>query len=290
MKGKFRKNDNDNILFVTSRCSNNCIMCCQPPSADSNYPSLLAYNNHLIDTADPDTEEICITGGEPTLIGEDLFSYMDKIWSNLPNVTIQILTNGRKFSDISYLSDFIKHIKGKIYFGIPLHSDNYIDHDFISGANNSFYQTIEGLHNLGKLHYDIELRIILLKQNAERLPKISDFIIMNLPFVSQVSFMGLEIIGHAYDNFDLVAIHPSLLKDNLSKAVYILEDSGIKPRIFNLPLCLLPEHLWIYSCKSISNWKLKYADQCESCFLKNNCCGLFSTSLISWNHVVPFHL
>ena len=84
MKDKFRKGDNDNLLFVTSRCSNKCIMCCQPPSVDKDYSSLFAYNMHLIESADPDTDEICITGGEPTLIGDDLFKYMDKIWSILP--------------------------------------------------------------------------------------------------------------------------------------------------------------------------------------------------------------
>ena len=290
MKDKFRKGDNDNLLFVTSRCSNKCIMCCQPPSVDKDYSSLFAYNMHLIESADPDTDEICITGGEPTLIGDDLFKYMDKIWSILPNVSIHILTNGRVFSNVSFLGEFLKHIKGKISFGIPIHADNFIDHDFISGAHDSFFQTLEGLHNLGKLNYNIELRVILIKQNVERLSKMAEFITLNLPFVSQVSFMGLEIIGFAYDNFEQVFVHPSYYMDNLSKAIFILKDSGMKPYIFNLPLCLLPESLWFYSCKSISNWKVKYASQCKSCFVKSNCCGLFSTSQISWDNIKPIHL
>ena len=289
MKDRFRKGDNDNVLFVTSRCSNQCIMCCQPPSVDSDYATLFSHNMQLIECADSDTDEICITGGEPTLIGDDLFKYMEKIWECLPNTTIQLLSNGRAFSNISYLSDFISHVKGKIYFGIPVHSDNFVDHDFIAGAHNSFYQTIEGLQNLGKLHYDIEIRIILLKQNVTRLPQIADFIIMNLPFVSQVSFMGLEIIGNAYNNYMDIVEEPSGFVDSLSKAISVLDDCKIKSRIFNLPLCLIPEDLWIYTCKSISQWKIKYTKRCNSCVVKQNCCGIFSTSQIEWDNITPLH-
>lgn len=85
-------------------------MCCQPPSVDSNYATLFSHNMQLIECADPDTDEICITGGEPTLIGDDLFQYMEKIWECLPNTTIQLLSNGRAFASIPYLSDFISHI------------------------------------------------------------------------------------------------------------------------------------------------------------------------------------
>ena len=289
MKDRFRKGDNDNVLFVTSRCSNRCIMCCQPPSVDSNYATLFSHNMQLIECAAPDTDEICITGGEPTLIGDDLFQYMEKIWECLPNTTIQLLSNGRAFASIPYLSDFISHIKGKIYFGVPVHSDNPVDHDLIAGAHNSFYQTIEGLQNLGKLRYDIEIRIILLKQNVDRLPQIANFIVMNLPFVSQVSFMGLEIIGNAYNNYPDIIEKPSCFAASLSKAISVLDNCKIKPRIFNLPLCLIPENLWIYTCRSISQWKIKYTKQCNSCVVKQNCCGLFSTSKIEWDNITPLH-
>lgn len=287
MRYKFRKGDNDNILFVTSRCSNQCIMCCQPPAADRDYASLVARNMNLIETADSDTDEICITGGEPTLIGKDLFAYMDKIWNRLPEVSIHLLTNGRAFSSVSYLSEFISHIRGRICFGIPIHSDNCVDHDYIAGAHNSFYQTADGLQNLGKLHYDIELRVILIKQNVTRLPQIAEFIVMNLPFVSQVSFMGLEITGSALTNFDAIVAQPYLFTKSLSRAIRILTNCNIRSRIFNLPLCLIPKGVWPYSCRSISNWKLKYSKKCRTCAVKSECCGMFSTSSIELNDINP---
>lgn len=287
MRDKFRKGDNDNILFVTSRCSNQCIMCCQPPAADRDYASLVARNMNLIETADSDTDEICITGGEPTLIGKDLFAYMDKIWDCLPEVDIHLLTNGRAFSSVSYLSEFISHIRGRICFGIPIHSDNCVDHDYIAGAHNSFYQTVDGLQNLGKLHYDIELRVILIKQNVTRLPQIAEFIVMNLPFVSQVSFMGLEITGYAATNFSKIVEQPSNFMELLDRTIHILTDCHIRARIFNLPLCLLPSKLWPFASKSISNWKLKYPRLCKSCAVKQHCCGLFSTSQLKWDNIKP---
>ena len=162
--------------------------------------------------------------------------------------------------------------------GIPLHSDNPIDHDYIAGAKSSFYETLKGIHNLGLLGFNIELRVILLQQNCQRLPKIAEFISLNLPFVSQVSIMGLEITGYAEKRFQEVWIDPMFCTTELARAVASLEQSRIQVRLFNIPLCLLPPQLWNYSCRSISNWKQTYFAVCERCKVKEQCCGMFSTS------------
>ena len=243
MTDKFKKGSNDNVLFVTSACSNRCIMCCQPPKYCDDSEQLFQKNLSVIASADVDTDYVCITGGEPTLIGDKLFIYMHNIWERMSDAEIHLLTNGRKYADVEYLTAFVKNVKGNMVLGIPLHSDNPIDHDYIASAKDSFYETMKGLHNLGLLGFNIELRVILLQQNYQRLPKIAEFISLNLPFVSQVSIMGLEITGYA-----------------------------------NLPLCLLPQQLWEYACRSISDWKQTYLAACEKCKVKEKCCGMFSTS------------
>lgn len=253
-------------------------MCCQPPKNCDDSDYLFQKNIVLIASADADTDYICITGGEPTLIGDKLFPYMHKIWERMPDAKIHLLTNGRKFADVEYLTAFVKNVKGNTVLGIPLHSDNPIDHDYIAGAKGSFYETLKGLHNLGLLGFNIELRVILLQQNYHRLPKIAEFIALNLPFVSQVSIMGLEVTGYAEKRFQEIWIEPLFCSYELIKAVVYLEQSRIQVRLFNIPLCLLPQQLWNYACRSISNWKQTYFSICEGCKVKEQCCGMFCTS------------
>lgn len=278
MTDKFKKGSNDNALFVTSACSNRCIMCCQPPKHGDDSDILFQKNLAVITSAEKETDYVCITGGEPSLIGDKLFIYMHKIWERMPDAEIHLLTNGRKFAEVEYLTAFVNSVKGNMVLGIPLHSDNPIDHDYVAGAKGSFYETLKGLHNLGLLGFNIELRVILLQQNYQRLPKIAEFITLNLPFVSQVSIMGLEITGSAEKRFHEVWIDPMFCTNELKRAVAYLEQSRIQVRLFNLPLCLLPQQLWNYSCRSISNWKQTYLATCDKCEVKEQCCGVFKTS------------
>ena len=287
MTDKFKKGSNDNTLFVTSACSNRCIMCCQPPKREDDSNHLFQKNLALIASADVETDYVCITGGEPTLIGDKLFVYMHKKWERMPDVEIHLLTNGRKFAIEEYLATFHKNVKGKMVLGIPLHSDNPIDHDCIAGAKESFYDTLKGLHNLGLLGFDVELRVILLQQNYQRLPKIAEFIALNLPFVSQVSIMGLEITGYAEKRFQEVWIDPAFCPRELAETIDCLEQSRIQVRLFNIPLCLLPRQLWSYACRSISNWKQTYIHVCEGCKVKEQCCGMFSTSKLFSRFISP---
>lgn len=285
MKDNFLKGANDNIIFCTSFCNNNCIMCCQPPL--QNDDSNLHYINNLIKIkkSATDIDYICITGGEPTLSCR-LFDYMDAIWDRMPDCTIHLLSNGRNFADISYLKKFYKKTVGKICIGIPIHSDNALDHDIIAGSKGSFYETIKGLHNLGVLGYDIELRIIIMKCNVNRIVKIAEFIIKNLPFVSQVSFMGLEITGKAFDNYQKLFVEQEEYNTQLIKAIRMLDSCKIHSKIFNIPLCLLNNDLWQYTCKSISNWKKTNLSTCKECLMIEECCGIFSTSKIISNQII----
>ena len=77
-------NSNDNVLFVTSRCSNRCIMCCQPPSNVNDLDRNYEKNIKLIDSAPKDLQSLGITGGEPTLLGDRLFTLISHLKNTLP--------------------------------------------------------------------------------------------------------------------------------------------------------------------------------------------------------------
>lgn len=59
----------DNVLFLTESCNCNCIMCPQPPKKHDKF--LTDTANVVLDLIrNRDIKSICITGGEPTLLGD----------------------------------------------------------------------------------------------------------------------------------------------------------------------------------------------------------------------------
>ena len=279
MRDWFDIHSNDNALFTTAMCSNRCLMCCQPPQKKDDIDSLWGKNIHLIETAPKELPSIGITGGEPTLLGDHFFELIHHIREMLPETEIHILSNGRAFSDKTFTAKLSEIGPEKILLGIPLHSDNQPDHDFIAGSKGAYTETLLGLYNLARWSMDIELRVVLTKLNYKRLPQLAHFIYRNLPFVRYVSLMGLEYTGYTIKNAAQVWIDPVEMAQPLSEATRFLASAGLNVSIFNLTQCVLPEIIWPYARKSISDWKNRYEPFCEYCRVKNKCCGLFSTSI-----------
>mgnify|MGYP002577852005 CR=1 FL=1 len=271
---------NDNALFITSQCNNRCIMCCQPPLQRNDLDGYFVKNMALVDSAPTELASIGITGGEPTLLGDRLFDLIRHIRSRLPNTEIHLLTNGRMFANKEYVRKLADCGTDKILLGIPLHSDNSAEHDAITQVHGSFDETMLGLYNLGRFDFGIELRVVITKMNYRRLPKLPNFIYRNLPFVEFISLMGLEYTGYTIKNSDSVWIDPLDYQTELAQAVIGLRDWRMDVSIFNLPRCVLPETLWSFARKSISDWKTKFLDICQKCAEKQECCGLFTTSRI----------
>ena len=253
-------------------------MCCQPPVKKGDIDFFFEKNIRLIDSAPIELPTIGITGGEPTLLGERLFDLIVHIRKRLPNTHIQILSNGRQFADGVYAEKLAQVSEGMVIVGVPFHSDSPIIHDCIAGAKNAYNQTLIGLYNLAANDIDIELRVVLTKQNYQRLPQMARFISKNLAFVSSVAFMAMEDIGYTIKNHDLVWIEPTDYMPELQQAVQYLSQLEFDVSLFNLPLCLLQGNLRPFAKQSISDWKNKYLPICDTCTAKSECCGFFSTS------------
>ena len=190
-------NSRHNALMATERCNHRCIMCPQPPiSIDVDKTP---FNLKLISLFDKSTNEIGITGGEPTLIGDNLFILISAIKKQLPKASISLLTNAVKFSDKDFALKLAKCKHPDLQIDIPLFSDIANEHNQIVGAK-TFYKTVKGLYNLALFHQRIGIRIVINKMTYRRLPQFADFIYHNFPFVSQVAFMQMEVaeIGRAH--------------------------------------------------------------------------------------------
>ena len=263
-------------------------MCCQPPVKRNDIDFFYEKNIRLIDSAPIELPTIGITGGEPTLLGDRLFDLIAHIRKRLPNTHIQILSNGRQFADGPYAEKLAQVSEGMVIVGVPFHSDSPIIHDRIAGAKNAYNQTLLGLYNLAANDIDIELRIVLTKQNYQRLPQMARFISKNLAFVSTVAFMAMEDIGYTIKNRNLIWIEPLDYMPQLQQAVQYLAQLEFDVSLFNLPLCLLPEVLRPFAKQSISDWKNKFLPLCDTCTVKSQCCGFFFTSHSTFYGIRPF--
>lgn len=287
MRGDFRIDSNDNTLFTTARCNNNCIMCCQPPHPNDDIEELFERNLQIINRSPKDIPVVGISGGEPSLLGGRLVDLIQHIRETLPTSDIHILTNGRNFKDIDFAKRVAEASDEKLFVGIPLHSDYFRDHDIIAGAKEAYNETIAGIFNLAALGAIVELRVVINRLNYTRLPQMAEFIHKNLPFVAWTAFMGMEYIGHAISNEHNIWIEPIEYANQLEKAVLTLAQWRKEVAVYNIPLCLLSPSIHPYAQKSISDWKNKYLPKCDNCAVKSNCCGLFTTSLKPFNGITP---
>ena len=276
---------NDNTIFCTSMCNNRCIMCCQPPHTHNDIEELYWDNIERINNAPSDLPLLCLTGGEPTLLGDKLISLISCIREKLPQTEILLLTNARLFSDEEYAANVATAGEGHLFVGTELHSDFANDHDYIAGKENAYKETVIGMYNLAAHDIEIELRVIICKENFTRLNHIAQFIHKNLPFVGKIAFMGMECVGYAYDNYESVWVDPMDYSNVLEDAVRFLSEWRYNVNIYNIPLCLLPEGIRQFSRQSISDWKNEYSDLCDNCLKKRDCCGLFSTSIIPYQRL-----
>jgi His-Xaa-Ser system radical SAM maturase HxsC len=177
----------------------------------------------------------------------------------------------------------------RLMLGIPVYADYYQVHDYIVQAENAFYQTILGLHNLARYNQRLEVRVVLHKQSIPRLTRLAKYIYKNLPFVEHVTFMGLEYVGYTPHNIEKLWIDPYDYQDELGESVEFLAGQGMHVSIYNTPLCVLPERLWKFARKSISDWKNDYLPECSSCLKLNECGGLFTWNLKKHsNQIRPF--
>ncbi len=277
---------NDNAILVTNRCNCSCIMCPQPPRNDPEH--IYEQTLFLISLMkDKEGRVLGITGGEPTILGDRLVRLIELCRKRLPNTLLTLLTNGRRLNDFEFTRNLASIGWPNLRFEIGLYADNDAEHDSIVGVGGSFYESIEGLHNLGLLGQPAGLRTVLHALTVERLVQFSEFVYRNLPFVFQVAFMGIETTGMAKDNLSFLWVDPFDYRDMLSVAVYHLHRRRIPVSIYNLQLCLLPPDLWRFARRSISDWKETYLPLCEDCFVKNRCCGIFGTGERNSLHINP---
>lgn len=271
------KQSNHNALFLTEACNASCKMCPQPPKAHD--PFHIEVAGKILDLLQQDeVSNICITGGEPTLLGKKFVSLLNRCVTEHPGATIEVLTNGQTLANF----DFVKQLAGvathNVRFCVSLHADVDELHDEIVQTDGAFHRVHSGLFNLARFGLRTEVRFVVCKDNYVRLPKLPEFFFRTYPFVEHFAIMGLEMTGCAEVNAEEVWIDPVDYQVELAGFVIEAIRRSLPFSLYNYQRCIIPEISWPYARHSISDWKQDYISVCGVCKEKDECGGVFTTS------------
>lgn len=276
-------------LFVTNICNSNCIMC--PMSEYSRRKQLenhLSWIKEYIKLLPDDIYYINITGGEPTFLKDNLIDILYLIRCKYDNVQSQMLSNGRSFSDFNFVQKIVDASLTGMRFAIPLHSSNQAIHDSITQSKNSFIQTDKGIRNLLKLDQKVEIRIVLSKENVGSTFETASYIINNYKGVFCVNFIAMEMMGNAVVNRERLWLDYDEIFKRIRPAVDLLIRHGIDVQLYNFPLCMVDRGYWSIAVNSITDYKIRYFDECDNCSVKSICGGWFySTKQVMNPKVYP---
>lgn len=194
-------------LRLSRACNNKCLFCLDSDSHDNaifGYDYLCRQMKNGYNLKSKSKQRIVLSGGEPTLNLDfiKLIRYAKKLGFN----KIQTITNGRMFCYPKYIKEAKAAGLDEITFSI--HGHNQQLHDYLTGINGSFRQTIAGLKNALALGFIVNIDIVINKQNYKQLLKMIKF------------FYSLGV-----SEFDLLTVMPygRAWQPNFSRLLYDLD-------------------------------------------------------------------
>jgi MoaA/NifB/PqqE/SkfB family radical SAM enzyme len=215
-------------------CNNQCAFCVQGRKRDI-LPAkdIEEVRKSLAEARELGKTEVVLTGGEPTMHPQ--FLDLVKIARDLGFVDIQIQTNGRMFA---YLDFCMKTIEaGATQFSPALHGSSSEIHDFLTDAEGSFMQTIQGIKNLKRLGQYVLTNTVITSKNYQDLPDIAR-IFVDLG-VDQFQFAFVHILGTADKNKDWLVPRKSDIAPFVREGLEIGKVAGKKVTAEAIPYCLM---------------------------------------------------
>ena len=276
----YQSTSNNNAILLTMKCNSNCVMCpCSEKSRKYGFISSIDRLREILMYTPKNAEYITITGGEPWLIRDDMFEFMKILQKDFYNTEFLLLTNGRAFASKSITNQFIQCKPDKMRVGIPIYGYDAKSHDAITQAEGSFEQSVKGIKNLLSHRMDIEIRIVVSKLNVEYMQKIADYIVEHFAGIVVVHFMAIEMMGNAVKNADKVWLPYEDCFKFLKDSITTIIRAGIDVELYNFPLCTVDKEFWGLCRKSISDYKVQFASNCEQCIVKQLCGGMFDSTM-----------
>lgn len=215
-------------------CNNRCAFCVQGRKRETlPAKSRREVEASLREALAAGKREAVFTGGEPTLHPDflALVAFARKIGFK----EIQIQSNGRLFAYPDFCLKMIQ--AGATQFGPSLHGATAKEHDFLTRAEGSFAQTVQGIKNLKKLNQYVLTNSVITANNYRHLPALAR-LLAGLG-VDQFQFAFVHILGTAKENRDWLVPKKSEIMPYVKKALAIGLKAGRRVTTEAIPYCFL---------------------------------------------------
>ena len=175
-----------------------------------------------------------IQGGEPTIYPDiyELIEYCNEI-----GLAPTLITNGIVLANEEIAKKFKEAGVKDFLFSIHAIGEEY---DRIVGLPNGSKKQMKALYNLQKYEIPFRLNCTMTKEAGNQLPDIATLAVETGARV--VNFIAFNPFADQQGKRDLTDVPKySDLKENLQKAIDILEDNNIEVNVRYFPICMLDE-------------------------------------------------
>jgi len=229
-------------------------------------------------------EEVCLSGGEPT-IHPDLLTSLQHIRKK--GLRAYLHSNGIRFHDSNFADEHSPYLD-RVLIGFSFHNEALCAE--LTGTGKDFDKRLVGIRNLVQREVPVRTNTVIVKSNLTSLPDISKIIaslkikkaLFTLPFF-------FEITADQVERF--VPTSFSEVKPHLEQAIRILEEKDIKVSLQGLPPCKLgdldryaevdPDRAFVDSQCQLDEHRFLFSgmlgyqqvDACEGCSYSNLCWG-----------------
>jgi His-Xaa-Ser system radical SAM maturase HxsC len=227
----------------------------------------------------PEKEVLCFTGGEPTL-REEFFEILKYAREKHPEKFLFVVSNGRKFASEEFTKKLADLNLGNFRLGIALYSHKANVHDEITQAKGSWQEAVQGIKNLLKYGFKVELRILVEKLNYQEMEETARFIVDNFNGLERVVFINLKYTGNAFINRKKVFVRYGKVVPFIQKAADVLLENGFEVKLFHFPLCIIDKKYWkLAEGTTKQENELTLLEKCELCIVKERCPKIWKSYL-----------
>jgi len=223
-------------LKIGFQCNNRCRFCVQGNKRETSPNKSDREVGEILKKKVTTHQGVVFTGGEPT-IRKELIDWI-KYAKKLGYKSIQVQTNGRLLAYKDFCQAVIK--AGANEFSPAIHGSNTKIHDYLTRAEGSFRQTVQGIKNLRSLGQHIITNTVITRSNYKDLPNIAKLLVKL--GVNQFQFAFIHINQIIVSDPKLVkkfVPHHSQVEPYVKKGLQIGIDAKIKVMTEAIPYCFM---------------------------------------------------
>jgi MoaA/NifB/PqqE/SkfB family radical SAM enzyme len=214
-------------------CNNRCRFCVQGKKREIYGVKTTEEVKQVLEDARKDSDAIVFTGGEVTIRKDvvELVAYAKQLGFRL----IQIQTNGRMLAYRKLTEDLIA--AGANEFSPALHGHTPELHDYLTGAEGSFRQTVAAIKLLRSLDQTIITNSVICRSNYRFLPELAT-VLVKLG-VDQFQLAFVHPLGTALEDFHSVVPRMTHIEPFVKRGLEVGLRAGKVVMTEAIPYCFM---------------------------------------------------